>query len=123
MKSVFAVRPVWLKKPRRVEALLWLYHVVDVIQALIEREVRKKMKEEKKTSLPLYREGMKNKAPTSEQVLRVFEGSRQVRLLDGQGCEVWRLYDPLPDVARSLLSMLNVNAAPYGLPSLPLSSS
>ena len=123
MKSVFAVRPVWLKKPRRVEALLWLYHVVDVIQALIEREVRKKMKEEKKKSLPLYREGMKNKAPTSEQVLRVFEGSRQVRLLDGQGCEVWRLHDPLPDVARSLLTMLNINAAPYGLPSLPLTSS
>jgi transposase len=116
MKSVFAVRPVWLKKPKRVEALLWVYHVVDIIQALIEREVRKRMQEEKKESLPLYREGMRSKAPTCEQVLGAFEGIRQVRLLDGQGGEVRCLHDPLPDVAGTLLTMLHVDTAPYGIP-------
>jgi len=121
MKSVFAVRPVWLKKPRRVEALLWLYHVVDIIQALIEREVRQKMKQEQRKSLPLYREGKKSKAPTSEQVLRAFEGIRQIRLFNEQANEVRRLHDPLPEVARTLLRMLEVDPAPFGLPLLPLS--
>ena len=37
MKSVFEVMPVWLKNPRRVESLLWLYHLVDLVQALLEK--------------------------------------------------------------------------------------
>ena len=44
MKSVFRVMPLWLKNSARVESLLWLYHLVDLVQALLEREVRQQMK-------------------------------------------------------------------------------
>ena len=43
-KSVFRVAPVWLKSPRRIASLLWLYFVVELIQALVEREVRQQMR-------------------------------------------------------------------------------
>src|SRR6202011_1288806 len=45
LKSVFAVRPVWLKNAKRVESFLWLYHLVELVQALLEREVRQQMQE------------------------------------------------------------------------------
>ena len=38
------VAPVWLKSPRRVASLLWLYFVVELVQALVEREVRHHMR-------------------------------------------------------------------------------
>src|SRR5262249_43142794 len=44
LKSVFAVAPVWLKSPRRVASLLWLYFVVELVQALVERELRRQMR-------------------------------------------------------------------------------
>src|SRR5205807_8788311 len=36
LKSVFGVTPVWLKNTKRVESLLWLYYVVELVQALLE---------------------------------------------------------------------------------------
>src|SRR5262245_59707279 len=44
LKTVFGVAPVWLKSPRRVASLLWLYFVVELVQALVEREVRRQMR-------------------------------------------------------------------------------
>jgi len=43
LKGVFGVRPVWLKSGQRVESLLWLYHLVEVVQALLERVIRRQM--------------------------------------------------------------------------------
>src|SRR5262245_4149697 len=43
LKSVFGVAPVWVKSPRRVASLLWLYFVVELVQALVEREMRRQM--------------------------------------------------------------------------------
>ncbi len=45
LKSVFDVRPVWLKNGKRVESFLWLYHMVELVQALLEREVRRQMQQ------------------------------------------------------------------------------
>jgi len=57
LKSVFGVTPVWLKNVRRVASLLWLYFVVELVQALLEREVRRQMKQAGWESLRLYPEG------------------------------------------------------------------
>src|SRR5437764_8772683 len=77
LKSVFGVRPVWLKNPKRVESLLWLYHMVELIQALLERQVRRHMKEEKLASLPLYPEKRESAAPTAELILNILQGHRR----------------------------------------------
>ena len=57
LKSVFGVMPVWLKSPRRVASLLWLYYVVELVQALVEREVRRQMRAQHVRRLALYPEG------------------------------------------------------------------
>jgi transposase len=116
MKSVFGVMPVWLKSPQRVESLLWLYHLVDLVQALLEREVRLQMKKAGLASLPLYAEDRHSKAPTAELVLKAFQGHRCYRLLDNNDCEVLRFHDPVSEVADTLLTLLGIDRSAYGLP-------
>jgi transposase len=115
MKSVFGVMPIWLKNPKRVESLLWLYHLVDLVQALLEREVRRQMKKNGIESLPLYAEGRHSKAPTAELVLKAFQGHRCYRLLDNNDCEVLRFHDPISDVANTLLTLIGIDRSTYGL--------
>src|SRR4029078_4786486 len=77
LKSVFAVRPVWLKNAKRVESLLWLYHLVELGQALLERAVCQQMQEAGIESLPLRPENRPSTKPTSELVLQLLQGQRR----------------------------------------------
>jgi hypothetical protein len=115
LKSVFGVMPVWLKSVGRVESLLWLYFVVELVQALLEREARRQMAERGWSSLALYPEGRPSEAPTAAVMLTVLEGHRRHRLLDEQGQELRRFHDQLPNAAEQLLRLLGVDCAPYGL--------
>jgi transposase len=115
LKSVFAVMPVWLKNAGRVESLLWLYYVVELVQALLEREVRREMKKQGIQSLALYPEGRASEAPTAQVVINALEGLRRHRLLDAQGQELQRFHDELPDVAREVLELLGVDCAPWSV--------
>jgi transposase len=115
LKSVFGVAPVWLKSPRRIASLLWLYFVVELIQALVEREVRQQMRARGLRRLNLYPEGRASEAPTAGLVLGSLEGNRRHRLLDGQGRVLRTFYDELPEAAGQVLELLGVDRAAYGL--------
>ncbi len=118
LKSVFGVRPVWLKNPKRVESLLWLYHLVEVVQALLEREVRRQMEGDQISSLALYPEKRHSAAPTAQLVLGAFGGLRRYQMLDGQDQAVHTFYDPLPEPAQQILDWLRMDRSAYGLPPL-----
>jgi transposase len=115
LKAVFAVTPMWLKSVARVESLLWLYYVVELVQALLEREVRRRMRQAGQASLALYPEGRDSVRPTAELVLGILEGHRRHRLRDGQGQELRRFHDPLPAVAQQVLTLLDIDRSAYGL--------
>jgi hypothetical protein len=110
---------MWLKKARRVESLLWLYHVVEMVQALLERQVRRHMKQAGVRSLPLYPEGRGSKAPTAELVLGVLQGHRRYQMFDERGQLVHTSHDPLPAAAQQVLGFLSVSPAAYGLSQAP----
>jgi len=115
LKSIFGVTPVWLKNVKRIESLLWLYYAVELVGALLEREVRLRMEQEGRASLALYPEGRASEAPTTALVFSVLEGLRHHRLLSEQGQELRRFHDPLPEVAQEVLQLLGVDTTPYGL--------
>jgi transposase len=119
LKSVFGVTPMWLHKGRRVEALLWLYHVVEVVQALLEREVRRQMQKENTASLALYPEGRQSEAPTAQLVLGMVQGHRRYQLLDEGGQLMHTGHDVLPAVAEQVLGWLGIDRAAYGLGAAP----
>lgn len=112
LKNVFGVAPMWLKNAGRVESLLWLYFVVELCQALLERGVRQGLAESGIPSLALYPEGRPHAAPTAEVVFRRLEGHRRHRLLDQGGVELRRFHDELPPAVREVLEILGVDAAP-----------
>ena len=115
LKSVFGVTPVWLKNTGRVASLLWLYFVVELVQALLEREVRRQMARNGVASLALYPERRASELPTAALVFNALEGLRRHRLLDEQGQELRRFHDELPAAGQEVLGLLGVEGAPYGL--------
>jgi transposase len=115
LKSVFGVAPVWLKSPRRVASLLWLYFVVELVQALVEREVRRQMKVQGVRRLNLYPEGRASEAPTTGLVFGALEGHRRHRLFDGQGQLLRTFHDEVPEPVQHVLELLGVDSTAYGL--------
>jgi hypothetical protein len=115
LKSVFGVAPVWLKSPRRVASLLWLYFVVELVQALIEREVRRQMRACALRRLHLYPEGRASAAPTAALVFGALGGQRRHRLLDRGGQVLRTFHDALPEAAAQTLELLGVEGGAYGL--------
>jgi transposase len=113
LKSVFGVMPVWLKNVKRVDSLLWLYYVVELVQALVEREVRRQMARQGVASLALYPEGRPSEGPTTELVFNALEGLRRHRLLDARGEELRRFHDELPAASREVLELLGVPVTSY----------
>jgi transposase len=115
LKSVFGVAPLWLKNVGRIDSLLWLYYVVELTQALLEREVRRRMRGRELKSLALYPEGRPSEGPTAELVIAALEGQRRHRLLDANGTELRCFHDALSTPAQELLELLGVDRTPYGL--------
>ena len=63
-KTVLEVVPVFLKKEKRIEAMLFLYFVALMIVSLIERKIRMNMARQDIEKLPILPQGMNSKKPT-----------------------------------------------------------
>ena len=112
LKTDFAVAPVYLKKVTRVQALLTIYFFVLLIQALLERELRRAMERAGVKSLPIYPEGRPCR-PTTRRVLDLFElvERHELRPVDG---EPEFLVTELTEAQRQILELLHIPAASYG---------
>jgi hypothetical protein len=83
LKSTLEVAPIWLKKNTRIEALMFLEFIAQIVAALIERELRLKMTEKRIDLLCSLPEGRGSKTPTIDQVLRLLESQNKHALYDG----------------------------------------
>jgi transposase len=113
LKSTLEVAPIWLKKNTRIEALMFLEFVAQMVAALIERTLRQKMAEKKIALLCSLPEGRASKTPTIEQVLRLFEHQNKHALYDRERL-VKQFSDPLTPVQSQILQLLSIPAAVYG---------
>ena len=71
-KSILEVAPVFLKKVKRIEAMLFLYFVALMIVSLIERKIRMNMAKENIEKLPILPQGMNSKRPTWNNIRYFF---------------------------------------------------
>jgi len=89
-KTVHEIAPVLLKNEGRIEALFFLYFLALLVQALIERELRRAMTREGIAELALYPEERICRRPTTEQVLRLFSlAEHNVLLREGRVVQVF----------------------------------
>ena len=110
LKTDFEVAPVFLKEVSRIAALLCVYFFVLLVEALLEREVRRAMAGLGLESLPLYPEGRACRRPTARRVIDLFEEVQRHELIEGDQPPVGFTTE-LTQLQRRVLRLLGMSKA------------
>jgi len=113
LKTDFEVAPVYLKAVHRIQALLCVYFFALLVEALLERQLRRAMQRDQIEALPLYPEGRACRWPTARRVMELFESVQRHTLADRQR-PVEVLVTELTRLQRKLLRLLGLAAKNYG---------
>lgn len=127
LKSDYDIAPVFLKSPRRVVGLFTVYYFALLVQALLERDLRRALEHHAAAALPdeqddaraiaLYPEGRLARRPTTRRILDALEPLRRHELTlgpPGAHDQPTTFHDELSPVQRRLLKLLNLNPDTYG---------
>lgn len=92
--------------------MLDVYFIAIAVSPLIERDIRKAMREAGINELPLYPEGRPTEAPTAQRVLEAFAsvGWHEFR----RGEEIICFPLEMSDLQKNMLGLLNIPARDYG---------
>lgn len=112
LKTVLEVMPVSLKSHSRIEALLFLFFLALLVQAIIERELRRRMAAEGVIELPLYPEARLCKRPTADRICHLFEEMRCHHLLES-GSVQRSFWDPLSQLQEDVLRLLGMSSSAF----------
>jgi len=85
-KTVLEVAPVFLKKEKRIEAMLFLYFVALMIVSLIERKIRMNMAREEIEKLPILPQGMNTKKPTWNNIRYFYRNAHYSQIIRDGTC-------------------------------------
>jgi transposase len=110
MKTDFVVAPVYLKETSRIQALLCVYFLVLLVEALLERELRRAMAAKEIEGLPLYPEGRACRRPTARRVIDLFEDVQRHTLVSGKEPPV-DFTTELTRLQRKILRLLEMSKA------------
>ncbi len=113
LKTDFEVAPVYLKSVHRIQSLLCVYFFALLVEALLERELRRAMQARGIEALPLYPEGRDCRWPTARRVIDLFETiQRHTWRRPNRPAEL--LVTELPRLHRRLLKLLGLKPDDYG---------
>jgi hypothetical protein len=115
MKTDFAIAPVWLKKVERIAALMAVYYLAMLAEALLERELRKAMEREGLESLPMYPEGRPCRCPTTRRLIDIFDPIQRHEIHQPGKEPTITVTELTPlQLQRRLLRLLRIPASCYG---------
>ena len=106
-KSILKVAPVFLKTPKRIEAMLFLYFVALMIVGLIERNIRKSMKQENVGKLPILPSKMKTATPTWKNLTNFFRNVH-LSIISRQELILSSSVNGVTDLHKHVLKLLKV---------------
>jgi transposase len=106
-KTVLEVAPVFIKKEKRIEAMLFLYFVALMIVSLIERKIRMAMARENIEKLPILPQGMKSKKPTWNNI-RYFYRNVYYSQIIRDGICIQAVVKGLSDVHEQINQLLEI---------------
>ena len=104
---------MYLKEARRIQGLLCVYFLAQLVQALLERELRRAMEREKLDSLPLYPEGRPCRLPTTRKLIDLFEPIQR-HTLTVRSKAPTTFVTQLTPLQRRILKFLGIPASTYG---------
>jgi len=113
LKGTQLVAPVLLHDPARIEALLCCHFIAMLIQALIERQIRRAMQTADLQQLSLYPEDRGCAAPTAARVLEIFTGLARHHLTDRNGDHIQTFQPQLTELQALVLDLLEIPHSVY----------
>jgi transposase len=111
-KKIHNAAPLLFKKIERVEANMFAFFIALIIQALIERGLRKKIRNERIDGLEVYPEERKTLYPTTNKVLNLFEGTSTYKIIQGSKI-VEEFKDELTETQDMILNFLGISHDQY----------
>jgi transposase len=106
-KKIHNAAPLLFKKIERIEANMFGFFIALVVQALIEREVRNKMKEHKIEKIRVYPEQREASHPTTGKIIDRFDNICTYKIMENSKVvETFR--DSLNEDQKLVLSLLNI---------------
>ena len=111
-KSIHNAAPLLFKKIERIEANMFGFFIALVVQALIEREVRNKMKEQKIDKIRVYPEQREASHPTTSKILDRFNNICTYKIMENSKV-VETFKDSLNEDQKLILSLLNIEEDKY----------
>ncbi len=112
LKSVQEAAPVTLKSPFRIEALFCCQFIAQLINCLIERQLRQAMARNQVRELPLYHEQRACTAPTAARIFDQFASAQQ-HTITSNGQPIQTFHPQLTDLQNTLLRLLDVPTSAY----------
>lgn len=111
-KNVLNAAPLLFKKIERVEAMTYLYFLALILQAVIERNVRQKMKEKEIAALPIYPEDRLAHHPTTAKIMALFKDVSEYTIVRKEKLkDAYR--DDITPIHRRVLSLLGIKEENY----------
>jgi transposase len=111
-KSVLEISPVFLKKNTRIEALMFVCFIAQLVAALIERALRQNMARRRIKAIPILPEDRHSQTPTYAQVLNAFASRDKHELYENDQL-VKQFIAPLTQIQQTVLKLLDIDAAVY----------
>jgi len=111
-KTVLQVAPVFLKKEKRIEAILFLYFVALMIVSLIERKIRMNMAKANIEKLPILPQAMNTQKPTWNNIRYFFRNVHYSQIIRDGIC-IQSMVKGLSDLHKQINHLLDVPAAVY----------
>jgi len=111
-KSIHNAAPLLFKNIERVEAMMFLFFIALIIQAVIEREVRNNMKKNEIEKLPLYPENRLSYHPTTAKIFERFCDVSTYLLVEGSEVKQ-KFADSLNEIQLTILKLLNMTENQY----------
>jgi transposase len=108
LKSWLEIVPVYLKKPKRVLALLDITVIALAVATLMERDLRRGMNKHHIASLPVYPEKRECKYPTTQSIIRTFSNIERYELYDDMGNIVEYFPPSLSQLQKQILNLMEV---------------
>jgi transposase len=111
-KSILAISPVFLKNNLRIEALMFIYFIAQLLVALMERTLRQNMTLLGIKAIPSLPEGRHSKTPSFAQILDTFANRSKEELYEN-GSYVKSSVQPLSELQQLMLRLLDIDATVY----------
>lgn len=112
LKTVHHAAPTLLKKVERVEAMMFLFFMALILQAVMEREVRQSMGEQTIDAIPVYPEDRLAYHPTTARIIDRFHDLSLYRL-HHDGELVKQFKDEMSPLQRRVLKLLGMSESDY----------